>query len=109
MRATPTKPPSAGAHQDVPTASSDDRATVLARGIKVALEEYLKGKRLLRVQVRHVHGGKTEGFLKIEGSNSERLLVDFRATSTPKGEIASLEIGGRKIPLAASATTRKAR
>jgi hypothetical protein len=103
-------PPEGGMQQHGPGAASQDRAAVFAKGIKGALENYLKGRRLVRVQIRHVEGSKTEGFLKIEGGKAERLLVDFKATSTPQGGLSSLEVGGKKISLAVvGAPTKRAR
>jgi hypothetical protein len=82
---------------------------VLVRNIRGALENYLDGRRLARVQIRRVEGSKTEGFLKIEGRKGERLLVDFSAFSTPQGELSSLEVGDKKISVVVGATTRGAR
>jgi len=42
------------------------QTAVLPKGIRGALKNYLNGRRLLRVQVRHIEGNKIEGFLKIE-------------------------------------------
>jgi hypothetical protein len=67
--------------------------------MKAALANYLKGRRLAQVQIRNVEGSKVEGFLGILGGEAERLLVDFKATSTPQGGLSSLEVGGKKISL----------
>ena len=74
-----------------------DCAPILPRNIKGALANYLKGRRLVQVQIRSVEGGKVEGFLWIMGGKADRLLVDFKANSTPQGGLSSLEVGGKKI------------
>ena len=79
---------------------------MLAKSINGALANYLKGRTLAQVQIRNVEGRKVEGFLRILGGEAERLLVDFKATSTPQGGISSLEVGGKKISLVVRATTR---
>ena len=80
-------------------AIADDRDAMVSRSIQAALEKnYLKGRRLVRVKIRQVEGNSIEGFLKIEGTEGERLLVDFRATSTLVGNLSSLEVGGQKVP-----------
>jgi hypothetical protein len=73
------------------------------------LESFPNGRRLVRVQIRQVEGSRTEGFLKIEGVEGERFLVDFRATSTPQGRLSSLEVGGKKISVVVGTNTRGAR
>jgi len=60
------------------------------------------------VQIRQAEGNKIEGFLKVDGDKGESLLVDFMASSTPGGELSSLEVGGKKI-VVATATTWRAR
>jgi hypothetical protein len=76
-----------------------NRAPILAKSIKEALANYLKGRRLAQVQIRNVEGSKVEGFLWILGGEADRRLVDFKATSTPQGGLSSLEVGGKKISL----------
>jgi hypothetical protein len=78
----------------------------LARKIQRALGTYLKGRRLVRVQIRHIEGNNIEGFLKIGSGRSERLLVDFKAALTPEGGLSALEVDGRKIVLAVGASKR---
>jgi hypothetical protein len=91
-------------------AITDDHDATLSRSIQAALEKnYLKGRRLVRVKIRQVEGNSIEGFLKIEETKGERLLVDFRATSTPQGGLSSLEVGGKKISVVVGAKTRGAR
>jgi hypothetical protein len=82
---------------------------MLSKSMKEALGSYLKGRKLVRVQIRHVEGSKVEGFLKIEGGRAERVLLDFRATATQQGGLSSLEVGGKKIALVAGTTTRRTR
>jgi hypothetical protein len=72
---------------------------VLGKNIRDALTTYLEGRKLHLVIIREVEGRKVEGFLKIGGEGGERLLLDFKATSTPQGEISSLEVSGKKITL----------
>ena len=71
----------------------------LARSMSRLLRGHLNGRRLVKVKIRSVDGKSVEGFLKIAGANGERLLVDFRATATPQGEVSSLQVGGRSVPL----------
>lgn len=104
--ATPARLRTGSAQQRNQACPTDDAAAVLAKNIRGALENYLKGRRLVRVQIRHVEGSKTEGFLKIEGGRGERLLVDFRATSAPQGGLSALWVGGNKISLLAGAPTK---
>jgi hypothetical protein len=108
MLTTPAEVPS-GRKQHAPVAVSQDRDAMLTRSIKAALGTYLKGRKLVRVRVRQVEGSKSEGFLKIEGGKAERLLLDFKATSTSEGGLSSLEVGGKKIPLVAGAGKQRAR
>ena len=109
MLTTPAKLPARDTQQPSPPASPEDQANVLGKGIRGALEGFLNGRRLAKVQIRHVEGSKTEGFLKIEGGRGDRLLVDFRATSTPQGELSALWVGGNKISLIAGAPTKRVR
>jgi hypothetical protein len=93
--------------QQRPGANAEDHETSLMRNIRVALEDYLNGRRLVRVKIRQVEGRSVEGFLKIEGGKGERLLVDFNATKTPQGGLSSLEVGGRKVSLAPDAAAKR--
>jgi hypothetical protein len=86
----------------------DGQDAALTRSIRGVLESYLDGRKLVRVKVRQVEGKNVEGFLKIYGGKGERLLVDFRATSTPLGGLSSLEVGGKKIALALGPAAKKA-
>jgi hypothetical protein len=106
MLTTPAEVPS-GRRPHAPVAVSQDRDALLIRSIKAALGTYLKGRKLVRVRVRQVEGSKAEGFLKIEGGKAERLLLDFKATSTSDGELSSLEVGGKKIVLASGAAIKR--
>ncbi len=107
MLATPAKLPSVGKQQG-PITVSQGRDAMLMKSIKAALDGYLRGRKLVRVQIRHAEGSKTEGFLKIEGGKAERLLVDFKATSTADGGLSSLEVGGKKISLLNGPATKRA-
>lgn len=79
----------------------------LSRSIRDALEKnFLNGRRLVLVKIRHVEGSDMEGFLKIDGIHGEHLLVDFKATSTPKGRLASLEVGGERVSVAVPVAKR---
>ena len=98
-----------GDRQQGPIAVSQDRDAVLTKSIREALGTYLKGRKLVRVRIRHVEGSKIEGFLKIEGGKAERLLLDFKATSTLHSGLSSLEVGGKKIPLDVGTTTKRTR
>ena len=93
---TPVRTPPGGG-EDGLADSAQDIASKLAKDIKRALESYLEGKELVRVQIRHVEGRRIDGFLKIEGGKAEPILIDFKATSTLKGGLSSLEVGGKKI------------
>jgi hypothetical protein len=86
--------------------TGEDHEAFLVRSIRVALEDYLNGRKLVRVKTRHAEGRSVEGFLKIEGVKGERLLVDFKATETPQGGLSSLEVSGRKISLVSDAEKR---
>lgn len=88
-----------GKSQENTGESVEEAAATLAKSIRGSLESYLKGRKLVRVQIRHVEGSKTEGFLKIGTDKADHLLVDFKAISTPRGGLLSLEVGGRKISL----------
>jgi hypothetical protein len=107
MSRMPGGPSERGSQRRTLGSSPDAHQVVLARGIREALESYLKGRRLVRMQVRRVEGDDIEGFLKVVGDKGENLLVDFRATSTPQGGLLSLEVGGMKIVVDA-ATSRRA-
>jgi hypothetical protein len=96
MQVTRAKLPYGGPQQHEPRAAAD-KSAVLVKSIRAALVGYLTGRKLLRVQIRRVEGGRIEGFLKIESGAGESFLVDFRATSSPKGLLTSLEVGGRKV------------
>jgi len=87
--------------------SSGNDDAELSRSILAALEEYLGGRRLLRVKIRHGEGNNTEGFLKIDAGKEGLLLVDFKAMVTPRGELSSLEVGGRKIRRIVGSQTRR--
>ena len=71
------------------------------------MDGYLNGRKLLSVKIRQAEGKNIEGFLKIEGGKGERLLVDFTATATAEGGLSSLEVGGRKISIAAGLAARR--
>jgi hypothetical protein len=109
MQATTAKLPARGVQQHNLAPPPNDRAAMLTKSIKGALGDYLGGRKLVRVKIRHVEGGKAEGFLKIEGGKAERLLIDFRATSTAQGELSSLEVGGKKISLVATPVSKATR
>lgn len=70
------------------------------------LDDYLNGRRLVKVKIRLIEGSKVDGFLKIDGGKGERLLVDFKATATPQGRLSSLQVGGRRISLVGDAAKR---
>ncbi len=80
-----------------------EQESPLARSIRGQLEDYLNGRKLLNVKIRQAEGRNIDGFLKIEGSKGERLLVDFTATTTAEDGLASLEVGGRRISIAPGA------
>jgi len=105
MLATPARPHPGGKQG---LAVSQDRDAILTKSMREALVTYLKGRKLVRVRIRQIDGSKIEGFLKIEGGKAERILLDFKATSTPEGGLSSLEVGGKKIPLDVG-TTKRAR
>ncbi len=109
IQVVPTRLHERGAGERSPALSSEDRATMLTKSMKAALEDYLKDRRLVKVQIRHVDGSKVEGFLKIEGGKAERLLVDFKAGWTPHSGLSSLEVGGKKISRVVGATTKQSR
>jgi hypothetical protein len=109
MQATPAKLHAGGTQPQGPAASRAGPDALLTKSLKGALENYLAGRKLVRVQIRHVDGSRTEGFLKIEGGKGERLLVDFKATTTPQGRLSFLEVGGKKISLDDGATTKQVR
>ena len=71
----------------------------LTRSLRETLGAYLKGRKLVGIKIRQVEGGKVEGFLKIGVGKGERLLVDFKATTSPQGGITALEVGGTTVPL----------
>jgi hypothetical protein len=79
------------------------------RIIRAGLENSLEGWKLVGVKIRRVEGKNVEGFLKIDGGKGERLLVDFKATATPEGGLSSVEVGGKKIPLASGQATKRTR
>ncbi len=98
-----------GAQPRTGAVTADDHEAAIARSIRVALEDYLDGRKLVVVKIRQVEGKNIEGFLKIDGGKGERLLVDFKATATPQGGLSSLEVGGRRIAVDDSATTKRIR
>lgn len=87
--------------------AAEDHDVALAKSVRVALEGYLKGRKLVEVKTRQVEGRSVDGFLKIEGEKGERLLLDFKATTTRDGALSSLEVGGRKISLAVGPAARR--
>ena len=87
--------------------AGEDNEAPLVRSIRAALEDYLNGRKLVRVKIRQAEGRSVEGFLKIEGGKGERLLVDFKATETSQGGLSSLEVGGRKVSLAPDAAAKR--
>ena len=91
------------------TGTPDDNEAALMRIIRAGLENSLEGWKLVGVKIRRVEGKNVEGFLKIDGGKGERLLVDFKATATPEGGLSSVEVGGKKIPLASGQATKRTR
>jgi len=87
--------------------AAEDHNVALAKSIRAALEGYLKGRKLVEVKIRQVEGRSVDGFVKIEPEKGERLLVDFKASTTLEGALLSLEVGGRKISLDAALNTRR--
>jgi hypothetical protein len=100
------KQPARNAHQRDRNAPTS-KGPVLGRNINEALTTYLEGRRLVLVIIREVEGRRVEGFLKIEGGAGEHVMLDFKATSTPRGEISSLEVGGRRIAVGGGATATR--
>ncbi|MDA4115657.1 MAG: hypothetical protein OK442_03775 [Thaumarchaeota archaeon] len=90
------------------TVAREDSHASLERAIKGALTGYLSGRRLSKVKIRQIEGRSVDGFLKIEGGSAERALVDFTATTTRYGALASLEVGGKKIPLVMNPNEKQA-
>jgi hypothetical protein len=88
-------------------AAGEDHEASLVRNLRVALDDYLNGRKLVRVKIRQAEGRSVEGFLKIEGGKSKRLLVDFKATETPQGGLSSLEVGGSKVSLVPDAAAKR--
>ena len=87
-------------------ATPDDHEAALVRSVRLALDDYLVGRKLVAVKIRQLEGKNIYGFLKIEG-RGERRLVDFKATATPQGGLLSLQVGGKWIsPVTDSATKR---
>jgi hypothetical protein len=87
--------------------AGEDHEASLTRSLRVALEDYLNGRKLVRVKIRQAEGRSVEGFLKIEGGKGERLLLDFKATEIPHGGLSSLEVGGKKVSIASDAPVRR--
>lgn len=87
--------------------TGEDHEASLVRSIRVALEDYLNGRKLVRVKIRQTQGRSVEGFLKIEGGKGERLLVDFKAVGTPHRGLLSLEVGGRKVSLGPDSAAKR--
>lgn len=89
--------------------ASEVREAALAKSMSRILQGYLNGRRLVTVKIRLVEGKSVDGFLKITGEKGERLLVDFKATATPQGQVSSLQVGARNIPLEAGASSKRSR
>jgi hypothetical protein len=57
-------------------------------------------QRLVRIKIGRIANNKIYGFIKMESEETHRhFLLDFEATSTCQGELSSLEVDGRKVPL----------
>jgi hypothetical protein len=95
LRAQGTQPPTRAA-------TPDGSEAALLRSIRTTLENHLKGRRLVSLKVRQIEGKKVDGILKIEGLKGELQMVDFKATTGPKGTLTFLEVGGRRISSAVS-------
>ncbi|HUI01401.1 MAG TPA: hypothetical protein VLX56_07210 [Nitrososphaerales archaeon] len=87
---------------------SDDSGSVPG-AVRTALGEYLRGRRLVRVQVRRVEGRTVEGFLKIQGPNGERSLEDFSATMDQDGALSLLVVGGKRVGVARRSSARRSK
>ena len=102
--------PAAGSPQRQTRTAPADRASLQLEGnILAALEKsYFKGRKLVGLKIREVEGNNVQGFLKISNAKGERQLVDFKATSTPHGGLAALEVDGRKIPILGISPSKRA-
>jgi len=107
MTTTAPKPRADRTQPRARTFANGENETSLARRIRVPLEGYLNGRKLLMVKIRQAEGRSLEGFLKIEGGRGERLLVDFKAVTTQEGALSSLEVGGRRISLVPGSAAKR--
>ena len=90
------------------TFSEEGEEEEVLKAIRGPLASYLEGKRPVAVRIRQVKGSTVTGFVKME-EKGELHLVDFEATMSPKHELLSLKVGGRRFIGSRTRETKRAR